>query len=148
MDLLLRIITLKTTDMKVFMNLAEAPSSVITRKEGTMLRLFFDFAEVPPSTEGTDGSTTTPATTDKQYSCTNVDIEGDRSYNSIVAAIVSANYTSDDVQAILANYTMAIDSTNTTLTDDKKAEYKAEYEAFQNVRTHAKAIADVVSQMG
>lgn len=133
--------------MKVFMNLAEAPSSVITRKEGAMLRLFFDFAEVPPSTEeGTDDNT--PATTDKQYSCTNVDIEGDRSYSSIVAAIVAANYTSDDVQAILANYTLATDATNTTITDEKKAEYKTEYEAFQNARTHAKEIADVVSQMG
>lgn len=125
--------------MKVYMNLTTVPDSgIILRKEGAMLRLFFDFTEVTASSS--DEATSDETAADKQYSCENVDMTGERTYSAIVAAIVNANYTSNDVQSILANYTLASDTTS-SITDEKRTEYKTEYDAFQSLRAHAKEIA-------
>nr|WP_298672485.1 hypothetical protein [uncultured Prevotella sp.] len=127
--------------MKVYMNLTTVPDSgIILRKEGAMLRLFFDFTEMTASATSSDETTSDETTADKQYSCENVDMTGERTYSAIVAAIVNASYTSNDVQSILANYTLASDTTS-SITDEKRTEYKTEYDAFQSLRAHAKEIA-------
>lgn len=64
----------------------------------------------------------------------------DRSYGGIVDAIVRDRYSPADVEALLSNYTMAVDA-DSSLTDAKRAEYKAEYKAFQAWRAKAKEVA-------
>ena len=59
-------------------------------------------------------------------------------YSTLVSAIVSSRYTSNDVEAIMLN---KMESSNPSLSEEKKMEYIDEYNNFQAWRTHAKEIA-------
>jgi hypothetical protein len=102
-------------------------------KEGTLLRIFFDYEDVPVADE--DGDV-------KKYICENVDVEG-LSYAEIVSALIRSKYEQNSVEAIIANYEMAKDATS-DLTDEKRAEYIAEYNDYQAFRVRAKEIANNV----
>ena len=102
-------------------------------KEGTLLRIFFDYEDVVVTDE--DGDV-------KKYICENVDVEG-RSYAEIVSALIRSKYEQNSVEAIIANYEMAKDTTS-DLTDEKRAGYIAEYNNYQAFRLRAKEIANNV----
>lgn len=108
-------------------------SGVQVTIEGELLRLLFDFSPAEPH----EGEEETDI-----YDCESVDVTG-RTYGSIVAAIVNDRYSADDVQAIMANYAEALDSSS-EITAEKRAEYLAEYEDYQAWRKHAKEIAVIV----
>ncbi len=104
--------------------------------EGTRLRIFFDY-------EKQEQVSTDDVEVDNAYVCENVDLVGTRSYGAIIAAIVSAQYTADDVTAIIANKALADDS-DSDISDEKREEYLADYTTFQTWRAHAKEVAKTV----
>ena len=101
--------------------------------EGPLVRLLFDFTPATPVLE--DGE----EAPDDLFDCESVDTT-DRSYGGIVSAIINDRYSQDRVQAILANYQNAIDP-ESTIEQDKRAEYLQEYHEFQDYREHAKTVA-------
>lgn len=113
--------------------LGELPSLNVIQ-EGSLLRIFFDYEDVPVTEE--DGDI-------QKYICENVDVEG-RSYEEIVSAIIRSEYPQNRVEAIVANYEAAKDTTS-DITEAKRAEYTDEYNAYQSFRTKAKQIADTVT---
>lgn len=124
--------------MKVYMTPEKgAPMGGLkVMNEGNVLRLFFDWQDVEPVEEGAD----------QQFTCENIDVVGARDYGSIVSAIVNGRYSPDDVQAILANYELAKD-TESAISEEKRAEYLADYAAFQAWRAHAKEVAAQVLEL-
>ena len=102
-------------------------------KEGSLLRIFYDYQDVPVTPE--DGEI-------QKYICENVDVEA-RSYEEIVSALIRSQYTQDRVEAIVANYEVAKDAAS-TITEDKRSEYIAEYNDYQSFRAKAKEIAESV----
>lgn len=120
--------------MKTLMHIAEIPESgVYVILEGHLVRLFFDFTD-PLVPEGETYPQDLKA-------CESIDVEGN-AYGEIVSAIVNDHYSPDAYQAILANYELAKDK-NSGITPEKKAEYLAEYAAFQDWRSHAKEVAHI-----
>lgn len=65
-------------------------------------------------------------------------------YSTIVSAIIEMEYSNDKVQALTSNYLLTQDPV-VEISDDKKAEYTANWLKFQELRMHAKAIAALVS---
>lgn len=66
-------------------------------------------------------------------------------YNTIVSEIVTSFYKNDEIEAIMSNYINVLDSSSTlTIDDDKKEEYKKDWNTFQELRLKAKEIATVV----
>ncbi|MFA6728913.1 MAG: hypothetical protein WCS17_11990, partial [Prevotella sp.] len=51
--------------------------------------------------------------------------------------VIGCKYTSDDIEAIVLNNLEAMD-VSSSLTEDKRTEYTAEYITLQAWRTHAK----------
>lgn len=102
-------------------------------KEGSLLRIFFDYQDVPVTEE--DGDI-------QKYVCENVDVEG-RTYEDIMSALIRSQYSQDRVEAIVANYEVAKDAAS-TITDAKRDEYIAEYNGYQAFRDKAKQIAQTV----
>ena len=124
--------------MKTLSQLDSVPQSgVKITLEGNLLRLLFDIEPFTPPVEEEGHEAPTDL-----YQCESVDVEG-RTKGQIVAAIMDDKYSPDAYQAILANYELAKDS-KSGITAAKKAEYLAEYQAFQSWRTHAKEIATIV----
>ena len=118
--------------MKCYFDYSGAvPSGVKAVREGLTTRVFFDYST--ETRKDMDGEDVTVLTAE------NVDVESS-DYGDIVNAIVRDRYAADKVEAIMANYQEAMDSTS-SLTEDKRAEYKAEYEAFQAWRAKAKEVA-------
>lgn len=71
-----------------------------------------------------------------------VSLEMPITYPQLVAAIVKKRYSTDQAEAVTANY-ISIQS-NASLTDEKKTEYTTEYEAYQSWRNKAKEVAKEV----
>ncbi len=119
--------------MKTLKHIAVIPESgVEVIIEGRLVRLFFDFTDpiVP------DGEESYP---EDIKACESIDVVGN-AYGEIVSAIINDRYSPDAYQAILSNYELAKDS-KSGISAAKKAEYLAEYAAFQEWRSHAKEIA-------
>ena len=122
--------------MKVLMNLPVAPSNnVMVEREADLLRVYFDFNREPVYDE--EGNEQNEPV---QYSCQNVDIRGRFGYDDIVSGIINDKYSFDQFQAIVFNYELAKDE-NSDITDTKREEYLAEYQALQSYRAHAKEVA-------
>ena len=114
------------------------PSGVKAVREGLTTRIFFDY--VTMTRKGEDNKDITVIMAE------NVDVES-AEYGDIVNAVVRDRYSADNVEAIMANYQEAIEQTS-SLTEDKRTEYKAEYDAFQAWRVKAKEVAaSVVDQI-
>jgi hypothetical protein len=106
------------------------PTTAEVRKEGNLLRIFFDFAE--------ETYTDNDGKQQNRLSCQSVDVYG-ISYGDIVNAIIKDKYPDDKKDAIILDYRLVTE--DTTLSDDKKTEYTANYNSFQTWRAHAKNIA-------
>lgn len=118
--------------MKTQKQIAQIPASgVEVVLEGNLTRLFFDFTDPQPREEEE-----LPA--DLKV-CESIDVYG-RDYGRLVSGIINDRYTADTNQALTANYELAKDP-DSGLSDEKRAEYLAEYAAYQEWRAHAKAIA-------
>jgi len=121
--------------MKAQKHIATVPESgVVVELEGVLTRLFFDFTDVVARNDDEE----VPA---ELKNCENVDVIG-RSRGEIISAIIKDRYNEDSNQALNANYNLAKDE-ESGLTPAKRAEYLAEYEAFQEWRSHAKEVADI-----
>lgn len=107
------------------------PEGVQVTVEGSLVRLFFDYAKNEIDVEGEKH---------EQLVCENVDAVG-RTYEELVSSIVTDRYSADKREAIFANYEEAKDETS-ELTKEKRAEYLKEYSDFQAWRKHAKEIAN------
>jgi hypothetical protein len=112
-------------------------SGVIASREGKSLIVLFDFEKV----EKSDDEQYVP---ENMYSLNSVIFDGATDYSLIISAIINDKYSTDDVQAIIANYTEAIAEQEPT---DKQKEYIEEYKTFQEYRKHAKEIAKAVIEM-
>lgn len=122
--------------MKTLIQIESIPESgVCVIVEGQLVRLFFDFS-TPQVPEGEESYP------EDIKACESIDVAGN-AYGEIVSAIVNDHYSPDAYQAILANYELAKDK-NSGITPEKKAEYLAEYAAFQDWRSHAKEVAHIV----
>lgn len=118
--------------MKTQKHIAQIPASgVEVVIEGNLTRLFFDFTDPQPREEEE-----LPADLKE---CESIDVFG-RDYGRLVSGIINDRYTADTNQALTANYELAKDP-ESGLSDEKRAEYIAEYAAYQEWRAHAKAIA-------
>lgn len=107
------------------------PDGVRVVREGSTVRVFFDYTTVTrKDAEGNDVTS---------LACENVDAEGS-GYGDIVNAVVRDRYPSDRYEAVMANHQDAEDA-ESPLTDEKRAEYRAEYEAFRAWRRRAKEVA-------
>lgn len=125
--------------MKAQKHISSIPESgVLVVIEGLLTRLFFDFTPVVPPNEEE------PAPEDL-YECESIDVEG-REYGEIISAIVKSRYNFDSNEALNANYNLAKDESS-SLTPEKRAEYLAEYEAYQSWRVHAKEVAKVAESI-
>lgn len=122
--------------MKANYQISELPQSgVQTTIEGNLLRILFDFKK---SEVKTDDETEAP---NDIYDCESVDVNG-RTYGEIVSAIINDRYTSDSVQAIMANYEDAKDESS-PISEEKREEYIYEYNMYQVFRKHAKEVAKI-----
>lgn len=121
------------------MNLPVAPSdNVMTNQEGNLLRVYFDFHK--EEVKDNEGNVVNDPV---QFSCQQVDVVGRHGYGEIVNAIMNDKYTPDQVQAIMFNHELAKDE-ESDITEEKRTEYIAEYQALQQYRAHAKEIASLV----
>ena len=122
--------------MKANYQIIELPQSgVQTTIEGNLLRILFDFKKYEVKT---DDETEAP---NDIYDCESVDVNG-RTYGEIVSAIINDRYTTDSVQAIMANYEDAKDESS-PISEEKREEYIYEYITYQVFRKHAKEIAKI-----
>lgn len=130
--------------MKALEQFPNVPQNgIIVRQEGAVVRVFFGVEPAPemPSAEGD-----TPCNPGDLYECYNVDVPTPATYGAIVAAIVNDKYSSDEVQALIANFTEAKNE-DSEMPEDKREEYVSEWNAFQAWRTKAKEIANIVTNI-
>ncbi len=109
-------------------------NGVKATQEGELLRLLFDFEKVENTSED-------EPVADDLYHCESIDVHG-REYGDIINAIVSDRYPSDKKDAVMANYQLCLDS---DCPAEKAEEYRQEYQALQDWRSHAKEIAKIVT---
>lgn len=107
--------------------LKEAPQDgIYVMREGVRLVLFFDLV---------------PNKAENEYIGEAVHVDGFERKN-IIASIITDKYDQDDTQAILANYADALYDEH--IGEEKKQEYIAEYNSYQEYRDKAKKIANIV----
>lgn len=78
------------------------------------------------------------------YKCSRIRIP-EVDYATIVSAIIDVDYSIDEVQALMANYTNVI-SPVVEISDEKKQEYIERWTKFQELRAYAKKIATLLTQ--
>lgn len=120
--------------MRTLQQISAIPEcGVVAVQEGNLTRIFFDFTDSEHREEEE-----IPADI---KACESIDVKG-RSYGEIISAIINDHYSADENQALQANHELAKDP-DSEISDEKRAEYLAEYAAYQNWRTHAKEIARI-----
>ena len=105
----------------------------LTTDEGGVLHICFE-AEVKVIPVDNMHGGDTEAETRNIYEAYSVRLERPITYERVVAAIVNAEYSSDQMQAIINNYLLDADNT----------EHEAEFTAMQEWRTLAKKVAHEV----
>ena len=106
----------------------------LTTDEGGVLHICFE-AEAKEITVNNMHGDDTEAETRTVYEAYSVRLERPITYERVVSAIVNAEYSSDQMQAIINNH--LLDSTD-------NAEHEAEFTAMQEWRTLAKKVAHEV----
>lgn len=126
--------------MRTTKQIAQIPASgVEVVIEGILTRLFFDFTDLQPRIDPqTEEPEPYPADLKE---CESIDVVG-RDKGAMISAIINDRYDNNSYQAISANYELAKDP-ESQISPEKRAEYLAEHEAFQNWRAHAKEIAGI-----
>lgn len=105
--------------------------------EAGLLRVFFDYEKDTTKRVDMDGE---EYVDDTAYVCELVEVQAPHTYPALISAIVDSRYLASDVTAIIANHALAIDK-DSDITDEKRKEYLADYDRFQEWRAHAKEIA-------
>lgn len=125
--------------MKNFTNLKNgAPQGGISIiVEAGLLRVFFDYEKDTTKRVDMDGE---EYVDDTAYVCELVEVQAPHTYPALISAIVDSRYPASDVTAIIANHALALDK-DSDITDEKRKEYLADYDSFQEWRAHAKEIA-------
>lgn len=109
--------------MKVYADYnGNIPEGVKVVHEGIITRIYFDYGTETKKVDGEDVT---------MLVCENVDVAGPVDYNKVVSAVVRDKYSADSVEAILAN-------------GADTPEHKTEFDAFQEWRKKAKAVANAV----
>lgn len=127
--------------MKAFGNFSTLPENgVQAYREGKYLMMSFDFVKV----EKTASEEERQEMGDDYYQFQTIHMDGSTDYGKIVSAIINDKYSTDDVQAIIANYEEARSAEEPS---EKEQEYLAEYAEYQKWRKHAKEIAKIVIAM-
>lgn len=114
--------------------------------EGNVVRINFDVEQIELANNTENDDSKKEKTTRLAYSAYVVRIEQPVERGKVVDAIVSSAYPTDKMQAIINNHFANL----AKIADDKKLdaddkEHEAEYEAMQEWRTKAKAVAtDVI----
>lgn len=114
--------------------------------EGNFVRINFDVEQVE-LVNGTDSKEGGMNTTRMAYSAHVIRIEQPMERDKVVDAIVVSAYPTDKMQAIINNHfaNLAIIADGKKLDADDE-EHEAEYNAMQEWRTKAKAVAKVVME--
>lgn len=119
--------------------LGENPGEVAVKAAGQDIRVYFDIEERLSDSESEESAKGEPENPVRSWDAEMVRVSG-HTYGSIVAAIVNDKYSADDVQALTANVMEANDP-DSSLPDEKKAEYITEWAEFQAWRAKAKEVA-------
>lgn len=126
--------------MKVYEAYREvALDAIEVVREGLLLRVNYNFLTEEQTDEMGDETITT-----KMLTSDEVKVYGSHDYGSIISAIVSEKYSTDDREAIIANYHLAVEGVTNGLTEEKRKEYISEYDTFQAYRVKAKELAKKV----
>jgi hypothetical protein len=112
-------------------------NGVIAQRDGEYLMILFDFEKYESLDDAQEVAENT-------YVLNSVTHKGASDYGLIIASIINDKYSTDDVQALIANYTEAVSNDEPS---DKDKEYIEEYKTFQEYRKHAKEIAKAVTEM-
>lgn len=111
--------------------LTELPASdVRVRQDGSLIRVYFNHQAIPAENDSDND----------MCSFEYVELRG-RNYGDMVAALIACRYNNDQMQAVINNHALAVDADETSLDEEKRAEYSQEYAAMQDWRRRAKAIA-------
>lgn len=129
--------------MKAIIELAKKPKSgdIVAYLEENVVRIFIDLQQHYRTEIDEEGHEQT-VEADGQYDCRSIDTES-KDYGGIVDAVISEKYPISSQYAILANKQLA-DDPKSAITEEKRAEYLADYAEFQTYRQHAKDIAHEV----
>lgn len=126
--------------MKIQCTMAELPKdNVKVSVSGNYLQVAYDFVRIEQKADDANGSMRMAV----ENSCQGEYIElrgGERGYDAIISAIVEDKYPTDKMDAVRLNYELAKDDT-ISISEEKRAEYLAEYKTMQEWRIHAKEIA-------
>ena len=121
-------------------------SPSLIENEGNYIRINFDVEQIELANNTESDNSKKEKTTRLAYSAYVVRIEQPVERGKVIDAIVTAVYPTDKMQAIINNHFANL----AKIADDKKLdaddeEHEAEYEAMQDWRTKAKAVAtDVI----
>lgn len=125
--------------------MAELPKDgVKVLMEGNFIQVSFDFEKVDSSSGDDDTDESMMRSVNKNaYMGEYINLyDGKRGYDDIISAIVEDKYPTDKMDAIRLNYELAKDS-SISISDEKRAEYLAEFKTMQEWRIHAKEIATI-----
>lgn len=126
--------------MKIQYTMAELPKdNVKVSVSGNYLQVAYDFVRIEQKADNANDSMHMVV----ENSCQGEYIElrgGERGYDAIISAIVEDKYPTDKMDAVRLNYELAKDDT-ISISEEKRAEYLAEYKTMQEWRIHAKEIA-------
>lgn len=131
--------------MKMMCNMAKMPKEgVKVLLEGNFLQVSYDFEAIEqPAEESEDNEGSMRMVSKNAYIGEYVELRGgERGYDAIISAIVEDKYPTDKMDAVRLNYELAKDDT-ISISDEKRAEYLAEYKTMQEWRIHAKEIATI-----
>ena len=102
--------------------------------EGKDVLISFDIEAVEKEFTSMDGGEPIVRTVYEAYT---VRVDKPMERSKVIDAIITAEYPNDCMQAVVNNY----------LANQKDAEHKAEFNAMQDWRAHAKSVADEVMQL-
>lgn len=130
--------------MKMMCNMAKLPKDgVKVLLEGNFLQVSYDFEAIEQPAEESADSDAMRMVPKNAYIGEYVELRGgERGYDAIISAIVEDKYPTDKMDAVRLNYELAKDD-SISISDEKRAEYFAEYKAMQEWRIHAKEIATI-----
>jgi len=126
-----------------FSSINPTPVQFIGTLQKPLYQVLFDTEEVNSLVN--DEESTSGQSLIKQYKSLFVQVKS-LDYATLVSAIIESRYSNDEVSAIMLNSLEALDLTS-SITDEKRADYLAEYADLQAWRAHAKEIAREVASL-
>lgn len=120
--------------------MAELPKdNVKVTVSGNYLQVAYDFVRIEQKAD--DANDSMRMAQENSWQGEYIELRGgERGYDAIISAIVEDKYPTDKMDAVRLNYELAKDDT-ISISEEKRAEYLAEYKTMQEWRIHAKEIA-------